>query len=297
MKTKIDANALYQQQLEVWEDFRLRVKQLETIQTRKFETGEYCVIAQFNPARAVSSGAKLDKKSIAERKCFLCETNRPDVQKGVDLNERFTLLVNPFPILKKHFTIPLKFHQNQEILPYFSELLSFMKLLPDYTLFYNGPQCGASAPDHMHFQAVEKGQLPLEWEWKSIKKEVITETKELRVERFLNYDRKCIHIASNVADSISHYFLKLYNNLQLECDTIEEPKMNLFGFYEEDIFHIFIFHRKTHRPKQFFEDNENFRMISPGAIDIAGILVLPRKEDYDTICEEEIKDVFHQVSF
>lgn len=294
---EINADTLLQEQLEEWDDFRTRVEQLNTIQTRPISMGQYQIIAQFNPARAVSSGAKLDKESIAARKCFLCSENRPGVQKGINLNERFTLLVNPFPILKKHFTIPLNKHSDQEILPYISDFIDFTKMLQKFVIFYNGPQCGASAPDHIHFQAVEKGQLPLEEEWRNLETEIWRKDKEIKTERLLNFGRKCIHIQSSSPESISREFCDLYKRFQTETDTQEEPKMNLFGFYENDEYHLFVFHRKCHRPRQFFESGEKFKMISPGAIDIAGIFVLPRKEDFESIDKEEILDVLEQVSY
>ena len=294
---EINSDALYQEQLDEWSEFRERVEQLNTIQTRKIEMGGYHIIAQFNPARAVSSGAKLDKKSIAARKCFLCSNNRSTIQKGIELNERFTLLVNPFPILKKHFTIPLNEHCAQEILPYMADFLNFAQRMPRYILFYNGPQCGASAPDHIHFQAIEKGQLPLEKEWQLQEKEIWKENDDSKVEQLLNYGRKCVHIQSACADTVIREFKSLYNKFQKETNTNEEPKMNLFGFIENGLIHLFIFHRRTHRPAQFFETGEKFKMISPGAIDIAGIFVLPRREDYKSICKEEILDVLEQVSY
>ena len=153
---------LYEEQQAEWEEFRLRVLQLDTVELKEIPMGNFSVFAQFNPARAVSSNAKLDAKSIANRKCFLCQQNRPDIQRGIALNERFEALVNPFPILKGHLTIVNREHRNQEILPVISDFIDFTKAMPHFTLFYNGPSCGASAPDHMHFQAVFRGQLPFE---------------------------------------------------------------------------------------------------------------------------------------
>lgn len=293
----IDYKALYDDQLKVWDDFRERVAQLDSIELRKFDMGSYSIYAQYNPARAVSSGAKLDAKTIANRKCFLCESNRPTIQEGIKLDEQFTLLVNPFPILKGHMTIPIKEHKAQEILPYIGSFISFCKELPSHTLLYNGPQCGASAPDHLHFQAVQKGQLPFESELAIVKTRVLSECKEGKMEEFLNYGRKCIHIQSEKANLTQSYFEQLYKQLQMLSGTEEEPKMNLFGFYEKGDWHLFVFPRKKHRPTQFFEEGEGYKMISPGAIDVAGILVLPRRKDFDELTKDVIEDVFKQVCY
>lgn len=293
----VDANKLYSEQLAEWDEFKQRVEQLDKVQLRSFKINEYTIYAQYNPARAVSSGAKLDPKSIAERKCFLCEGNRPSIQKGIELNNGFTLLVNPFPILKGHMTIPHKEHKQQEILPVIADFISFCKELPTHTLLYNGPQCGASAPDHLHFQAVLRGQLPFEKEMETISKRTLSEMKECKMEEFVNYGRKCIHIKSDRAEVAQSYFEQIYKQLQMLAGSDSEPKMNLFGFYENCDYHLFIFPRKTHRPKQFFEDGDAYRMISPGAIDIAGIFVLPRENDFNEINKDLILDVFSQVAY
>lgn len=288
---------LYNSQLEVWQDFKNRVDQLKNIELRSFNFGPYIVKAQFNPARAVSSNAKLDKATIANRKCFLCEANRPEIQQGLAINDRFTLLVNPFPILEEHFTIPLNEHKDQEIKPYIEDLLDFTKIMDQHVLLYNGPQCGASAPDHIHFQAVRKGQLPFEEEWKTINKRLLSEYKFGKMEELQNFGRRCIHIQAGTKNAAQSFFLQIYTQYQLISGNQDEPKMNLFSLYEDGEWHLFIFPRKTHRPTQFFAEGADYKMISPGAIDIAGVLVLPRREDFDSLDKATISDVFKQVSF
>lgn len=284
---------LYEEQLSVWEDFRNRVKQLDAIELKTFDFGTFKIKAQFNPARAVSSNAKLDKASIAKRKCFLCEANRPEIQKGLKMNERFTLLVNPFPILHEHFTIPLNRHSDQEIKPYIADLLDFSKTMTSHTLLYNGPQCGASAPDHIHFQAVKRGQIPFEEEYKQLGRKRIWGDNDSHAEELLDFGRKCILIESSSKDDMIAIFQEIYAQYQTEGN---EPKWNIFSLYEGDAWHLFLFMRKTHRPTQFYADGDDYMMISPGAIDIAGVFVLPRREDFDRINKEIIEDVLKQVS-
>jgi hypothetical protein len=296
---------LYEEQQAEWEEFRLRVLQLDTVELKEIPMGNFSVFAQFNPARAVSSNAKLDAKSIANRKCFLCQQNRPDIQRGIALNERFEALVNPFPILKGHLTIVNREHRNQEILPVISDFIDFTKAMPHFTLFYNGPSCGASAPDHMHFQAVFRGQLPfekdVEWKEKNILSESTSNPQRQRpcgkIEQWKNYGRTVIHITSEDKNLAISYFSQIYKQYQLLSGEDGEPKMNLFGYYEKGEYHLFIFPRKKHRPDCFFAEGDDYKMISPGAIDIAGILVLPRKEDFDLIDASLISKVFVEVGF
>ena len=292
----MDVRKFYEEQLAEWPEFRQRVEQLKEVTLREFKINGFTIRAQFNPARAVSSGAKLDKASIASRKCFLCGENRPTVQRGLKMNERFTLLVNPFPILREHFTIACDEHRPQEIKNSLSDMLDFAQQMPDHILFYNGPRCGASAPDHLHFQAVAKGQLPLEKEWRKAEKRVLSEWNGHRLEQLVDYGRRCLHAESERKDALASLFNQTYTQYMMMEGGNEEPRLNLFAMYEEGRWHLFIFPRKTHRPTQYYAEGEAYRMISPGAIDMAGVLVLPRKEDFDALSISELTDVFSQVS-
>ncbi|MDR1699549.1 MAG: DUF4922 domain-containing protein [Prevotellaceae bacterium] len=258
---------------------------LAGVKTRTFDFGKFQIKAQFNPARAVSSGAKLDAKSIEARPCFLCKKNRPEIQKSIDYNERFEICVNPFPILDGHLTIISKEHIGQKIIPYYKDMLSLAKDLQDYVILYNGAKCGASAPDHLHFQAVFQGQLPLENDVNNLSK-----TNCL----LDNYLRSCYVLESENLEEAQHLFTKLSTFLQSE--NIDETMLNVFCWYKNAQWTTAVFPRKAHRPTQFFAEGEDYMMISPGAIDMAGILVLPREEDFERINEKIISDVMSQVS-
>ena len=287
---------LYSEQLTEWAQFKEHVLQLNDVEIHSYDFGNHIIKTQYNPARIVSSNAKLDEKSIAARKCFLCPENRPAVQREVRLNERFIALVNPNPVLKGHFTIPLIQHKKQEILPYLGDMLDFARMLPGYIIFYNGPKAGASAPDHIHFQAVRKGQLPLESEYQKIEKKVSIEDSDRKVSILQDYGRHCTLIQSSDKETVHSLFQQMYAQLQSLSNTAEEPMMNVFTSYENEQWNLFIFPRKAHRPSQFFAEGEDYKMISPGAIDMAGVFVLPRKEDFDSVGKEIISDVFDQVS-
>jgi SpoIID/LytB domain protein len=285
---------LYEQQYSVWELARKNIDSLKKVETRTFVFDGFEINAQFNSARIVSSAAKTDAKSIRERKCFLCAENRPEVQKGIFYDNKFEILVNPFPILPYHFVIARNEHTPQEILPYFSDMLNLAKDLDEFTLLYNGPEAGASAPDHFHFQAVERGHLPVELEYEKLQSKIIFKNETSVCRNIENYLRSCIVIESSDKGSAKNAFERIYKILQQDSNT--EPKMNVFCLYKNNTWITFVFPREKHRPTQYYADGDENMMISPGAIDIAGILIMPRKEDFDKLNKEIIEDVFRQVS-
>lgn len=261
--------------------------------TKTFMIDGYKVVAQHNPARAVSSGAKLDKATIAKRKCFLCRENRPADQASVAYNENFEILKNPFPILKKHLTIPLLRHERQEILPHFATMLDLSKDLPDFALLYNGPKCGASAPDHMHFQAAQAGLMPLDEKPLSEFDLIDVETRDLHVFEIKDFGRKCVVFEGSDKESISKQYTALYNSLEIKEDEWE-PRMNVVAHYitSENKWNVWVFPRDKHRPSYY----EQGRMISPGVIDMAGVLVFPKRDDFEDVDEAMIRQIYKEVS-
>ena len=293
MVTNNDVLQLIEDQKRNWPDYAKRIEQLDRLKIKEFDFGQYKILAQFNEDRAISSGAKTDSKSIANRKCFLCKENRPKVQIGLPLNERFTLLVNPFPILKNHLTIPYNSHEPQNIVKVINDFLIFSKSLDDFILFYNGPKCGASAPDHLHFQAIKKNQLPFENEYKSCRQHSLVNDNEGIIYSIDNFGRKCIIIESKKMEVMVTFFNQIIQQLKT---SEEEPKINLFGSYDKETFKLFLFPRKVHRPSQFYEEGDKYMMVSPGAIDMGGVLVLPRECDFNKIDSNFITNIYKQVS-
>lgn len=274
---------LYDNQLKNWDTFRENVNNLRTLKTRIVNINGTKITLQFNPKRIVSSGSKIDKKSLSERPCFLCKKNRPEVQERVIFNQDFEILVNPYPIIPYHFTIPKINHEDQQILPNIGTMIDLALELEDFNIFYNGPQCGASAPDHMHFQAVKKSILPLENDIKNIHNSF----------NKADYLRSCIFIKDNDKKMIINTFNNIYDQFKTEeC----EPKMNIFCWSEQKEITICIFPRKAHRPSYYFEKGEKQILVSPGAIDMAGILILPQEKDFNNITEKIIQDIYTQVS-
>lgn len=267
---------LFSSQREQWKLLDDNCKQISNIKERSLNWGSDSeVILQYNPSRITSSSAKVDNKSIQERKCFLCSENRPDVQQGISFLDKYMILCNPFPILRNHLTIPLHTHMPQLIGKKIIDMLSLTELLPDYVVFYNGPKCGASAPDHFHFQAGLKVNVLLSSE---------------------NSLRSCLRIQNETKEDAEEQFQDVYNYLKTHQPDEEEPMMNIISFMEDGKYIIHVFPRKLHRPWQYSADGKDQLLVSPGALDMAGMFITPRKEDFEKIAPDDIEDIYTQVS-
>lgn len=288
--------SLFDEQVANWELARRNFAGLKTVQTKTFNFGDFDIKVQFNPARIVSSGAKVDAKTIAERKCFLCSEHLPTEQKGIEAGN-YTILVNPFPIFPEHFTIPHTEHIRQQIKPFFGDMLELAKAMDDYLIFYNGPKCGASAPDHMHFQAGTKDFLPLISDYKRLKAthtDVLVEDDKYTVFCMKNYLRTVYCIESGNAKESKLVFNSLYTNLQ-QSNT-EEPMMNVVCTFEDGIWYTFVLPRKEFRPWQFTAEGDQQLMVSPATVEMCGIFITPIEQHFEKITKEDVISILEQVS-
>ena len=287
------------EQKENWPLAKNNYKGLEKVEEKEFKFDGFKIKVQFNPERISSTAAKVDKESIKKRACFLCEKNRPIEQKKNDLDENYSLLVNPFPILKEHFTIVKNEHIDQDFINHIGEMVRISETLEGYSVFYNGPKSGASAPDHMHFQAGENNFMPIETEYLERKKnygELVTWNGRFEVYRFNHYLRKMISIEADRAQDIVSASQIFYRYLErLQADE-KEPMLNAICIYKNKKYRLHIFPRKQHRPSQFFAEGKEQLLISPGAVDMGGVIITPRKEDFDKITKEDIISIYKQVS-
>ncbi|MBO4370867.1 MAG: DUF4922 domain-containing protein [Paludibacteraceae bacterium] len=258
-------NDFFALQLNTWPLASANYAKLREVETRTIEIDGYPVRMHYNPARAVSSQAKLDPDSIAARPCFLCHCNRPEEQMFEPLLERYSLLVNPFPICTRHFTLAANQHEPQKINGRLDDMLRLAhKFEGDYVLF-NGAKSGASAPDHFHFQLVNA-------EWFHIPVE-----------------RTCYFIHRIVLQNDRLTEIKeAYDALSFQSDIV-----NLFCRYEAGVWTLTVFPRKQHRPIQFFDGSF---LVSPGAIDMTGNLIITRESDFERITATDIVDIYRQVS-
>lgn len=315
MNKKRQAGDLFiENQLAKWQTARTNHEALNQIETRRFELAGNTITVQFNPARAVSTCAKVDKSSIEARKCFLCPENKPNEQDEIiiSLDEPFSLRINPYPILPGHLTISSLKHQDQVLadktirqLP--GKLISWLEeyFASGYVLFYNGAKCGASAPDHFHFQAVKQSDVPVIQQWERLMKTAARE-KEIKTENGNTYSSFQItsyicpiqvFICNHSADILPEMINQYLESLPLH-EGESEPRYNLFAWQDKQRgFTMAYFPREEHRPACYTATGGDQLLVSPGALDMAGLLVTPRKEDFYKITESDITQIYKEVAY
>ncbi|MEI6755145.1 MAG: DUF4922 domain-containing protein [Paludibacter sp.] len=284
------------EQVSNWELARNNYEGLKAVQTKSFDFGDYEVKVQFNPARIVSSGAKVDAKTIAERPCFLCAANRPKEQKAIQFGD-YEILVNPFPIFPEHFTIPHREHVKQQIKPFFKDMLVLAKAMNNYLIFYNGPQCGASAPDHAHFQAGTKDFLPLVNDYHRLKDthtDLLVSTEKMQLFQLKNYLRTVYCIESSDKESAVDSFDDL--SLTLSKGEGTEPLMNIVCTYESGKWFVFVLPRKAFRPWQYTAEGDNQLLVSPATVEICGIFITPVESHFERISKSDVVNILSQIS-
>jgi len=299
-KSSIDIlTGFLNQQLKGWPLATGNYKGLEKVEEKEFQFEGCKIKVQFNPERIRSSAAKVDQKSIENRACFLCLDKLPEEQRGIAQGEDFVILVNPFPIIPQHFTIPKVDHVDQSFSKNVEGMLSLSKSMTDHTLFYNGPKCGASAPDHMHFQAGNKDFMPVETEYavlKNLEAELLSDLTKVEVRAFPNYLRKMISIESESEKEMQKAVSIVYESFSAMQPEEKEPMLNVICSFVNGKYIMHLFPRKLHRPSQYFAEGDQQLLISPASVDFGGVFITPRREDFEKITLEDIVDIFKQVS-
>ena len=310
-----DVEAFFESELNSWEAARQRYNDLQTqVQKRELPFGDSSLAVQWNPARIVSTAAQIDKASIAARPCFLCDENRPKEQHVLMIRHHYQVLINPFPILPHHFTIPTRRHKPQNIWEHFGTMRHLAWTLPHHIVFYNGPLCGASCPDHMHLQAGSRGVVPIERDW---------ELYENRLEKLYpltGSGTQEMAEAGNTSQRCGLFLLKSYacpvfviRSLPEEKDSLlcqrlyqalpvsegeSEPRMNVICWRQpgdesrSDEIITLVFPRKKHRPDCYSAE----LMVSPGALDMGGLFITPREEDFRKLTPEWAVEILKEVS-
>ena len=299
-------------EIKEWELAHNNHQALNEVKTKELDINGFTYTVQFNPARMVSTGAKLDKKSIEERPCFLCRANQPKEQKAMKIAENYNLCVNPYPILSGHVTLPYQEHIPQRIYPEFAHSVSqmLMELPDDYAVFYNGPCCGASAPDHLHYQGALKKDIPLIAQYERLKagsqllhhQDRLEEKEE--VGTFTYYEQNFYYMDQYLCPLFAletnypmpekldiSWFIRHFPTASTE----QEPKFNVFAWCEGEKRIIVLIPRSKHRPDCFHAQGEVQRLISPGALDMAGILVTARPDDFEKMNPEEVQAIIREV--
>lgn len=292
----IDAvEALFRQQITEWGTACDNYAKLSQVKVREFTVHGSRVMVQCNPERLRSSAARVDKAAISHRECFLCKANRPVEQRVMEWGD-YEIIVNPYPIFAKHFTIPTRKHKAQRIVSRIGDMMRLALLMQGYTVFYNGPSCGASAPDHCHFQAGIGGFMPIEAEIASAaRNEVAREGREARLSASKVHGCNVMVIDATTIDGCCKLFDRLYRALP-QSDDIEEPMMNVLCWRTgEQGVAVVVIPRSKHRPDCYYAEGEAKLLISPASVDLGGVVIASRKEDFERITAEDIAAIFSEV--
>lgn len=286
---------LIAKQLRDWDLAGANYAALAASVTRSLPLGESVITLQFNPERRQSSAAALDKQSLARRRCFLCSEYQPAKQKAVLWGSHYKIQVNPYPIFSRHLTIADLRHEPQRIADRVGDMLQLAKSLPAFVVFYNGPQCGASAPDHAHFQAGAKGEMPLPDELAHATTHLLTDGDE----GFIGYvdvvGRSLFTIETSTQRAAERYAMRLLNLLPV-TEGAAEPMVNVLCWWDKTsrLWHLVFFPRRKHRPACYGE-GEGHLLLSPGCTEMGGLWAVPERKDYDCLTSETIQALYDEL--
>jgi hypothetical protein len=294
------ARALVRQQTGTWPLLQTGASTLGSVVVKEIAFPHFSMKVQFNPGRITSTAAKVDKESIAERRCFLCMDNLPPQQRGIETGE-YVVLCNPFPIFPEHFTIPHRDHIDQRIPAAFSDMLRITREMGSrYSLFYNGPRCGASAPDHLHFQAGDFGFMTIDTTWESLVEpygEWVVDRDGLRVAAIDDTLRRFVVIESADQNEVEAVFARLFDAFgRHNPDPDEEPMVNVLTAFRDGRWRVIVFLRRRHRPEQFFREGDDRIVFSPASVDFGGVCITPVEKDFHLMDAGLLTDMFGQLS-
>ena len=289
-----DLERFFEKQLSEWQLAHDNFEALRQVETRSFDAADFQVRVQFNPTRIRSTAARVDAASLGKRPCFLCPENRPEAQRALDFGPDYRILVNPYPIFREHFTVPSTVHRDQAIYGRFADMLELARRFESQTVFYNGPKCGASAPDHAHFQMVLRRAMPIEQEVATHISEAVYQREDVQVYLLRNYWRGGVLIRARSAASADSFFRTLYTEMDSNSGT-EEPMMNILCWYEQGEWSICVILRRKHRPDCFFSEGADHLLVSPASVDLGGVIIVPHREDFERITLDRIREIYEEV--
>ena len=294
-----NCRTLLDQQWKTWELLRRNYTSLDSVETKTFELDGTTVRVQHNPARIASTAARVDDEAIRARPCFLCVQNLPPEQRAIAYGAEFVFLCNPYPIFPEHFTISHREHVPQRIEPALPVLLQMSRGLEgEYVVLYNGPRCGASAPDHLHLQTGNSGFLPLEESYERL----VTDAGEKVADRggVLVFavragGRRFLVIEADEMDEAAAACRSVLRALSEMTSTDEEPMVNLVSWFEDGEWKGGVFPRARHRPSCYFEEEPRRLVVSPAAVDLSGVVITPRSDDFHRITKDDVRAIFEEV--
>ncbi len=291
-----DLEELYVRQMADFPLARANYGALAEVCWREVRFPGFRVRVQYNPGRMVSTAAKTDRESLQRRACFLCPANMPAEQEGLAYGERYRVCLNPYPIFTRHFTVPSVAHEPQRMAGRLADMLALAEDFRAYTVFYNGPASGASAPDHFHFQLVPRRVMPLEEETGGTLRETLAEGREYTAGRLRDYLREALVLESADRGLLLRLTEEVIAILGEVVEHEEEPRFNLFAWREGERWTVCVLPRRRWRPRQFFLEGEERVTFSPGCADMAGLVIAPRREDFERYTPELLEDLFGQVT-
>ena len=288
---------LAEQQLATWPMLRDAVAGLARVEYKRVRVRGSDVLAQFNPQRIVSTGAKVDAATIKQRPCFLCAENLPPEERGIAFGADFVALYNPFPVLPRHLVITSRRHIPQTIEGNFGTLLDLaLDLGGEFFVLYNGAACGASAPDHLHFQACARESAPIipeidTWVRRGLSKNSGVESFTLK-----DYRLNALVARGNDRLAVYEWFERALRRLAEITGAESEPMINLVVTRDGGRWTVIIFPRSKHRPDRYFADGDAKLTVSPAAIDLAGVLVVPQPDHFSKITSRDVEEIYAEVT-
>jgi hypothetical protein len=295
---------LLSQQQRSWPELKQAYDSLNAVRSRSVECDGFSVRLVFNPGRAVNTMAAVSPEEIRERLCFLCPANLPSAQKGILYRREFLILGNPRPAVPFHLTIAHLRHRPQALCEHIE---TFLKITADlgrgFIALYNGPRCGASAPDHLHFQAVPSGQMPIEGEFENtgifIPLNPRSETAGARVRRATGLGRAALLIEGDdvllIAAAFRDY-MDILAKTGTKKEPPEEPMINAAASFSGKTWRLLVFPRRAHRPAAFYRDGAHRIAVSPAVMEMGGIIVTPVERDFDRLDASTIQSIYREVS-
>ena len=290
---ELQVKKLLDNQLHTWQVVQDNYAALDFVQIRRIECLGREVLLQFNPKRIRSSAAKVDKASLEARPCFFCY--RPKEQESVIYNSDFEILVNPYPIFQEHLTIRLLRHERQQVKPYMGTMLDLAKSLPSFAIFYNGPKCGASAPDHMHFQAGTREGFPVIQNWIREEKKIIWEKNGVNLYMNSYISPTTLSLVSKDREGVLELFERLYDLLEIKQEEYE-PRINLLTWVNQEEWIICLFPRESSRPSCYYAEENDKILISPATVEMSGLFITPLESDFLKVTAKDLQTIWQEVS-
>lgn len=289
-------NTLVEHQLMLWPEISQRYRDLGKVRRKPLDMGVLPMALQLNPARIVSTAADTSAKGIAARACFLCSGNRPKQQLSAEWMPGWELCVNPFPILPIHFTIISVEHKPQDEPPF--EMAAMAEAAPDLAIFFNGAKGGASAPDHLHIQGVLKSELPLisiAERYQSSQRPGFISSTEFGVDLPFSF------ISAVVTPDMggARMLMKITRAFGIDYDgNIDKGLINVFFWMDGNgMLRSIIVPRRCHRPHDYFLEGSDRIVVAPGAIDMTGLMIIPRPEDFGRLDADTVRRIYSEVAF